>query len=483
MDRNITYARAADGVQIAYWTLGEGQPLLYMAGGPWNHIEIWDVPQCRNWYERLAENRMLIRYDVRGTGLSQREVPDISLDGYVADLEAVVGELGFDRFSIFAAGDAAPAAISYAVANPDRVSRLVLWCAYARGADFQTSPRIQAWRGLIDQDWDLMADTCAHIAFGWQEGDIGRLAADGFKANITRETAQIALETTIQTDVTALLPELRVPTLVLHRDAISWLPQEIALTLAANIPDSHLAITQGETTAPYLGDVESLVNVVDAFLRDGTAPAKRPAPSEKKEQAPAAADAAPLSPAQRTAGAVEIIPVYLDGGRIFRYAPDSSDSWCVSFDPARHPGEVAVTELNRLGCAPIVVHSTSWRLQQEELVLTYLAVLPTPFASANGFQSIAVQARDLAVGTPTGAPDEIDIEEVAAHALRHLVWLIERDGPIAEALDERWRAALAAYEPEPFSAFDISGSLSGDDGCLLCTRYSQPLAKFIAESS
>lgn len=483
MDRSIRYARAVDGVQIAYWTLGQGEPLLYMAGGPWNHIEVWDVPQCRNWYERLAEDRMLIRYDVRGTGLSQREVAEISLDGYVADLEAVVGELGLNHFSIFAAGDAGPAAISYAVANFDRVSRLVLWCAYARGADFQTSPRIQAWRGLIDQDWDLMADTCAHIAFGWQEGDIGRLAADGFKASITRETAQVALETTIATDVTSLLPELQVQTLVLHRDAISWLPQEIAFKLASNIPASHLAITQGETTAPYLGDVEALVNIVNAFLLDGTAPAERPAPSKKTEQPPAPADGLPLSPNQRKAGLVEIIPVYLAGGRIHRYAPDGSESWCVSFDPAKHPGEVAVTELNRLDCAPIVVHSTSWRLQEEELVLTYLAVLPTPCASTNGFQSIAVQARDLAVGTPTGAPDEIDIEEVAAHALRHLVWLIERDGPIGEALDERWRAALAAYEPEPFSAFDISGSLSDDDGCLLCTRYSQPLAKFIAESS
>jgi pimeloyl-ACP methyl ester carboxylesterase len=482
MDRSIRYARAVDGVQIAYWTLGQGEPLLYMAGGPWNHIEVWDVPQCRNWYERLAEDRTLIRYDVRGTGLSQREVAEISLDGYVADLEAVVGELGLNHFSIFAAGDAGPAAISYAVANPDRVSRLVLWCAYARGADFQTSPRIQAWRGLIDQDWDLMADTCAHIAFGWQEGDIGRLAADGFKASITRETAQVALETTIATDVTSLLPELQAPTLVLHRDAISWLPQEIAVRLASNIPASHLAITQGETTAPYLGDVDALVSIVDGFLRDGIARTEHSLPSKKPEQAQARAKA-PLSSNQRKAGAVEIIPVYLDGGRIHRYAPDGSDSWSVSFDPAKHPGEVAVTELNRLDCAPIVVHSTSWRLQEEELVLTYLAVLPTPFASTSGFRSIAVEPSALAVGTATGAPDGIEIEEVTAHALRHLVWLIERDGPIGEALDERWRAALAAYEPEPFSAFDISGSLSGDDGCLLCTRYSQPLAKFIAESS
>ena len=55
MDRTIRYARTRDGVQIAYWTLGKGEPLLYMAGGPWNHIEVWEVPQCRAWYEKLAE--------------------------------------------------------------------------------------------------------------------------------------------------------------------------------------------------------------------------------------------------------------------------------------------------------------------------------------------------------------------------------------------------------------------------------------------
>ncbi len=125
----IRYARTADGISIAFWTLGDGFPLVYLAGGPWSHVELWNVPECRRWYERLARNRRLVRYAVRGTGLSDREVADFSLDALVRDAEAVVDQLGLERFALFGAADAGPVAIAYAARHPERVSQLVLWCA------------------------------------------------------------------------------------------------------------------------------------------------------------------------------------------------------------------------------------------------------------------------------------------------------------------------------------------------------------------
>src|SRR6266851_1763548 len=83
----IQYARAADGVGIAFWTLGRGTPLVYLAGGPWNHVELWQIPECRRWYERLAQQRMLVRYDVRGTSQSERNVSDFSLEALLLDVE------------------------------------------------------------------------------------------------------------------------------------------------------------------------------------------------------------------------------------------------------------------------------------------------------------------------------------------------------------------------------------------------------------
>src|SRR5215211_3900526 len=269
MEPRIRYATTADGVSIAFWTLGKGEPLVYMAGGPWGHVELWDIPECRRWYERLAQERMLVRYDVRATGWSERAVSDHSLEAQVLDVGAVVDRLEMDRFVMFGAFDAGPAAVAYAVRYPERVSRLVLWCSWARSSDIR-SPRIRAWLGLIDQDWDLMTDTCAHLALGWPAGEVGRHAAQRLRESVTPEAARAALEAMGTFDVTELLPSLEVPTLVLHRSDIPWLPVSIARELASRIPDARLSILEGESTAPYLGDTEATASAIDEFLGEGT---------------------------------------------------------------------------------------------------------------------------------------------------------------------------------------------------------------------
>ena len=91
MEPRIQYAKTSDGVNIDYWTLGEGTPLVHMA--ELSHIQLeWRLHPGR-WYERLSEKRMVIRYDGRGMGLSDRDVPDYSLDALVLDLETVVDRL------------------------------------------------------------------------------------------------------------------------------------------------------------------------------------------------------------------------------------------------------------------------------------------------------------------------------------------------------------------------------------------------------
>ncbi len=268
MEPRIRYAPTADGVSIAFWTLGEGVPLVYMAGGPWGHVELWDIPECRRWYERLAQKRMLVRYDVRGTGWSERDVSDHSLDALMADVEAVVDRLGLDRFAMFGAFDAGPVAIAYAARHPERVSHLILWCSWARTSDIR-SPRIRAWLGLIDQDWELMTDTCAHLALGWPAGEVGRHAAQRLRERVSPEAARAALEAMGTFDVTELLPRLKAPTLVLHRREIPWLPVDIARTVASRIPGGRLIVLEGEGTAPYLGDSEAAAGAIDEFLGEG----------------------------------------------------------------------------------------------------------------------------------------------------------------------------------------------------------------------
>jgi len=267
MEPQIRYVTSSDEVSIAFWTLGEGKPLVCLAGGPWCHVESWYIPECRRWYERLAQKRMLIWHDLRGTGWSEREVSNYSLEVLVADVEAVVDRLGLDEFAMLGAADAGPVAVAYAVRHPERISRLVLWCSWARTSDL-ISPRMEAWFGLMDQDWELTTDTCVHIALGWSAGEAGRDAAEHLRESVAPEAMRGALTTVGTFDVTELLPKLKAPTLVLHRRDIPWLPVEIARSLASRIPDARLIVLEGEATAPYLGDSEAAAGAIDVFLNE-----------------------------------------------------------------------------------------------------------------------------------------------------------------------------------------------------------------------
>ena len=80
------------------------------------------------------------------------------------------------------------------------------------------SPRIEAWRGLLDRDWQLMTDTCAHLALGWSEGEVGRLAAENLRDSITPGAFRAGLEAVEAVNVSSLLPEVKAPTLVLGRE-------------------------------------------------------------------------------------------------------------------------------------------------------------------------------------------------------------------------------------------------------------------------
>src|SRR3990170_3231511 len=134
MEPRIQYAKTSDGVNIAFWTLGEGPPLVCLPAS-FTHIQLeWQIPQIRAWYERLAQARQLVRFDWRGWGLSQRDVAPLppGLEWGQSDIEAVVEGLGLDRFALIGPQHGAPLALAYAARHPERVARLVLWCGYAR---------------------------------------------------------------------------------------------------------------------------------------------------------------------------------------------------------------------------------------------------------------------------------------------------------------------------------------------------------------
>ncbi len=153
---------------------------------------------------------------------------------------------------------------------------------------------------------------------------------------------------------------------------------------------------------------------------------------------------------------LEILPVFLSDGAPFWIKPMHAPSYQVGWAKPRAPGEIVVDTLHRLGFEPLLAHSTSWR-QEEEVVLTYVAVIREPTRQAGDlFAWVPVGHADLARGDEFGPPPEIGVSQVVEHAFRHLSWLVKDDPVVRESL-AAWRDILETYVPEPFRAFGRAG--------------------------
>jgi len=271
MEPRIQYAQTKDGVSIAYYTVGEGTPpLVHMPTIPMSHLEVeWQNPAYRRWYEGLARARQLVRYDGRGTGLSDRELSGYSAEGHILDLEAVVDRLAVEKFALLAFLHAGPIAVDYAARHPDRVSHLLLWCTYARGSDYSGLPEVQTLRQLIGVNWETYTEATADVTLGRPRGDEGRWMAAYMRDSVRPEAARAALGVTNEVDVSALLPEVKMPTLVLHRRQFRLGGIGLARELASKIPDARLVVLEGASVAPYMDDTERAVTAIDEFLGEG----------------------------------------------------------------------------------------------------------------------------------------------------------------------------------------------------------------------
>lgn len=278
MEPQIQYARTTDGVNIAFSTIGEGAPLVHLPIGV-SHCRLeWDIPECRRWYEALARRHRLVRFDFRGTGLSHCGVSTFAVEDFWPDLEAVADRLGLETFALFASTHTAQIAVAYAARYPERVSRLILWSAYASASELTTRPEVQASRSLVDKDWVYFTETFAHVLLGWPEWESARRYAALMRESITREFLQAFYAAMASWDVVPLLSKVSAPTLVLQRhDALPGV--DVAGSLAARIPDSRFVILAGESAAPYLEDSESVLAAIEEFLSedDKPAPSARPA--------------------------------------------------------------------------------------------------------------------------------------------------------------------------------------------------------------
>ena len=253
MQQEIRFCTASDGVRIAYASVGQGPPLVKAAN--WlNHLEYdWESPVWRHVFHELARDHRLVRYDERGNGLSDWDVEDISFDAFVRDLETVVDAAGLERFPLLGISQGCSVSIAYAVRHPERVSHLVLYGGYARGRYKRGDPdnleQGEALITLMRQGWGQenpafrQIFTSLFIPGGTPEHT--QWFNDLQKITTSPENAVRLRETFNEIDVSELLPEVGVPTLVLHCRDEATVPFDEGRLLAAMIPDARFVALEG----------------------------------------------------------------------------------------------------------------------------------------------------------------------------------------------------------------------------------------------
>jgi DNA-binding CsgD family transcriptional regulator/pimeloyl-ACP methyl ester carboxylesterase len=246
---------------------------------PFSNLSMeWQNPLLRGIYERLAQRLTVVHYDGRGTGHSQRDVTDLTLDAMVADLEAVIGQIGEPAVGLLGQYNSCPHAIAFAARRPERVTRIVLFGGSARGWNAMSAPQTQALLSLIEQDWDLFADTAAHQWMGWSSGQAGPALAETIRGAVTPQVARATMQAASATDVTDLARQVAAPTLVVHRDGMTQIPVDVSRALADDLPHGKLVELAGHQPALFLEDAERVVRIIADFIRDGIEPAPAAGP-------------------------------------------------------------------------------------------------------------------------------------------------------------------------------------------------------------
>lgn len=250
--QTIRFATSQDGTQIAYAKSGKGPPLL-RAGHFLTHLKRdWEGSVYKPMIAALSARHALVRYDQRGTGLSQADVDDLSLQAYADDMLAVADAAGLDRFPIFATSQGVPVSIHFAARYPERVSRLVLFGGFAQGRiirdDGSSRDDAEALMTLINKGWGQpdSAFMSAFVSLFCPDASREERAsiAESQLASATPEMAARIRRTIDQFDVTDRLRSVQAPTLILHASGDAIHPLSQGRLLAGGIRGSEFQMVE-----------------------------------------------------------------------------------------------------------------------------------------------------------------------------------------------------------------------------------------------
>jgi len=279
MDQDIHFCTTPDNVRLAYAIAGRGQPIVRAAH--WlTHLQ-HDIasPVFGPWIRELSRDSQFIRYDERGSGLSDWSPDIFTFDAWVRDLGTLVDHIGLKKFDLLGVSQGGPVAISYAVKHPERVNRLVLVGAFARGWNKRQLSSNQilsrsAARTLMGLNWDQenpaarQIFTSHFIPGGTREqfDDFNRLQ----RYSTSAQNAILFWDTMADIDIRDLPSKVTVPTLILHAKDDAAIPFDWGRELAGMIPNSkfvplegknHILLEQEPAWKEFLSEVRPFLGI------------------------------------------------------------------------------------------------------------------------------------------------------------------------------------------------------------------------------
>jgi pimeloyl-ACP methyl ester carboxylesterase len=266
----IRYVRTGD-VSIAYQVVGDASPDLLMIPGWISHLALdWEEPTWVSWCRRMTSFARLIRFDKRGTGLSDRPPGVSTLEERMEDARAVLDAIGIDSAHVMGWSEGGPLAIALAAAHPERVRSLVLYGTQARFVRDETYP----WAPTAEEkraeiEWAKTQWGAPGSGAFWAPSGDSHFAAQYeayMRAGASPSSAAALLAANAELDVRSLLPQVRAPTLVLSRRGDPIGPPAPARVMSEAIPNARFVELDGVDHIMWAADTEPLFTEIEAFI-------------------------------------------------------------------------------------------------------------------------------------------------------------------------------------------------------------------------
>jgi pimeloyl-ACP methyl ester carboxylesterase len=261
-----------DDISIAYQTFGEGPDLVICPGWVTNVEYGWEIPERVRFHEELARFARVTLFDKRGTGLSDRNVGAATLEERMDDLRAVMDESSIPSAHVLGVSEGGSMAMLFAATFPERVQSLLLFGAFAcrrPQPDYPWAPtpkQRQAFYDAIEHRWHESMDISTIAPSIDRDPVARRRLATYFRMSAGPQGALALARLNTEIDVRHVLPVIRIPTVVMHRERDVDASVEGARYIAGRIPDARLVVFPGDDHLVYAGEPEPVIEEIRVVL-------------------------------------------------------------------------------------------------------------------------------------------------------------------------------------------------------------------------